>query len=224
MPISSRTPAATNCPPQPGGWPGTMTYTCRMRIMLGAALALFAFGCARRTLPVTGQPDAATDGGAPLDAAVGLPDGASLAPCTAENTLYVEGDPGEPLHPGAETVSAATWMTLNATDMNTFAALIPAGSTQWEVAFSSLGLDQPLTPGYYGNAVTWPQTAHGHATFKIYPDRNPAPVCQSVTGWFYVSSIAGGPTSAEFTEIVAAFEQHCDGASAGLRGCINLRR
>jgi hypothetical protein len=196
-----------------------------MRIVLAAAaLSVFAIGCTTRTLPVTGQPDMAPDGGMLLDLAVGLPDGASIAPCAAENTLYVEGDPGEVLHPGAETVSAATWMTLNGPDTDTFGALIPAGSTQWEVAFSSLGLGQPLTPGYYGDAVTWPQTAHGQATFKIYADRNPPPVCQLVTGWFYISSIAGGPTSAEVTQITAAFEQHCDGSAAALRGCINLRR
>lgn len=200
-------------------------------LALCATIAIFAGGCGQTSLPVTGPADGGSDGGAVpdggsalLDGGGALPDGASVAHCTAENTLFVDGDPGELLHPGAETVSAATWMTLNGTDRDTFAAVIPAGATQWEVAFSSLGLNQPLTPGFYGNAVTWPFTAHGDATFKIYPDRNPPPVCQSVTGWFYISSIAGGPTSAEFTEIVAAFEQRCDGAAAALRGCVHLRR
>jgi hypothetical protein len=195
-------------------------------IVFGATIAVSCAGCAQRTLPVTDPPpDASADGGAlPADGGGGPPDGASAAPCAAKNTLYVEGDPGEPLHPGAETVDAAAWMTLNGTDRDTFAVYIAAGATQWEVSFSSLWLDQPLTPGYYPDAGTWPFSVHSHPTFKIYPDRNPPPVCQSVTGWFDIISIAGGPTSADFTEIVAEFEQHCDGSPAALRGCIHLER
>ena len=191
----------------------------RRRIMLIAAMALVA-GCGRRALPMTTVLPSGLDAGA----MVALPDGASLAACAAENTLYVDGDPGEPLHPGAETVNAGSWMTLNGSDLDTFAAYFLAGNTQWEVAFSSLGLGQPLAPGVQLDAGTWPFQAHGQATFKIYPDRDPPPVCQSVTGWFAITSLAGGPTSADFTEIVAAFEQHCDGSPAALRGCIHLRR
>jgi hypothetical protein len=57
-----------------------------------------------------------------------------------------------------------------------------------------------------------------------YPDGNPPPVCHAATGWFDITSIAGGPTSEQFTQIVAAFEQHCDGSPAASRGCVNLRR
>ena len=182
-------------------------------------ITLLASACAVRPLPVTDdmQTQASRDAGA-------LPDGASVAQCAAENTFFVEGDPGEPLHPGAETISPVAWMTLNASDLDTFAVYFPGNATQWEVAFSTLWLNQPLTPGFYADAGRWPDAVHFHPTFWIYPDRNPPPTCYQVTGWFDITSIAGGPTSAEFTEIVAAFEQHCDGSTAALRGCIHLRR
>jgi hypothetical protein len=200
-----------------------------MLTALSATIAVLGGGCTERSLPFTGsQAQSFGDGSALSDAGEisdlnALPDGASVAACAADNTLFVDGDPGEPLHPGAETVPAATWMPLNGGDLDTFAALIPAGDTQWEIAFSTLGLNQPLTPGSYPNAGTWPSSIPS-ATLHIYPDRDPPPICRSVTGWFYISSIAGGPTSAQFNEIVAAFEQHCDGSSAALRGCIHLRR
>ena len=215
----------------------------RLSCCLGA---LLTFGCATRPLPPTGGD---TDLGAPRDLATGsdfsrvvdlahnddLPlapfdfaVGADMAvpaaalPClTGGSVIYLDGDSGDFVHPGAETIQVSSWAPdgSNSPPVTFAADWDSTGFTEnWSFQFSTEQYGGQLTPGVYTNAARFPFETTGQPGLSIDGDGRG---CNTLTGSFQVVSVALGPTGSNFTEFTATFEQHCEGATPALRGCIH---
>lgn len=155
------------------------------------------------------------------DLTVDLGNPVSSSPClTGGSVVYVDGDPGDYIHPGPETFAVSAWTAINSGTADTFLYETNPNSIAgiWDFAFSSLNLGQPLAVGRYDNATGYPGAA-GTPVLQIIGGGR---ACRILSGWFEIESIAGGPNNGSFTELTATFEQHCENAAAALRGCIHF--
>lgn len=207
--------------------------------------ALFMFGCASR--PLAG-PHA--DAGAPGDLAssgssdlarssldmarpfgdFAMPPDLALAPdlagpaaqcLTGGNVIYLDGDPGDYIHPGSETIQVSSWSTdsFNSPPVTFAYAWDGVGASWWTFYFSTEELGGSLVPGVYPNTERFPFETAGHPGMDISGSGRG---CNTSTGTFQILSSAFGPTDGNFTEFTATFEQHCEGAATALRGCIHF--
>ena len=209
----------------------------------GLVLMILVGGCAARGLPITGDLDGGShhpvdlavphDGGvhdfgvadlaAPRDMAAppDLAGPVSSAPClTGGSVVYLDGDPGDFIHPGAQTLAVSSWSALNSGTSDTFWYEANVSSNDWwDFAFSSAKQGAPLAVGRYDNATRYPFEAAGAPGLDVTGDGRG---CNMSSGWFEIESIAGGPGNGSFTELTATFEQHCENGVAALRGCIHF--
>jgi hypothetical protein len=146
----------------------------------------------------------------------------STAPClTGGSVIYLDGDPGDYIHSGIETINVDHWSALNSGSSNTFWYQwdnASNGGEWWSFAFSSVQLGAPLAIGRYDNATRYPFETAGHPGLDVSGSGRG---CNISSGWFQIFSIAGGPNNGSFTELTATFEQHCEDGTAALRGCIH---
>jgi hypothetical protein len=209
-------------------------------------LTLLVAGCAARGLPLF-DPTATADGGAPhrLDGGSGSPHdlaapgdagaahdlgasppdlargdmAVSAALClTGGSVLYLDGDPGAYIFSGMQTTQVTLWSPING-DADTF--WFESSPADWAIAFSSQQLGQPLAVGRYDNAMRHPFESAGHPGLDISGNGRG---CNMETGWFEIESISGGPANTGFTELTATFEQHCEGGTPALRGCVHFEK
>jgi hypothetical protein len=157
-----------------------------------------------------------------LDA--GIPDMAdaptgSAAFClTGGNILHLDGDPGDYVHPGTETLSTGDWSAsvdpygnpdtvhVNLVDFPTF----------WNTAFSSEATGAPLAVQLYDDAERWPFESDGHPGLEVFGDGRG---CNTLSGRFEILDlVVDGASLLSFT---ATFEQHCETGSAALEGCVH---
>ena len=137
------------------------------------------------------------------------------------SVIYLAGDAGDWIHPGAEMIQVPSWAPIQS-ELDTFWYQSPFSADLhggWTVGFSSLAMGQPLAVGRYDNAMYHGSESPGRPGLTISGDSRG---CDSVTGWFEIESIAGGPVNGTFTELTATFEQHCEGLTPALRGCIHF--
>jgi hypothetical protein len=163
----------------------------------------------------------------PVDLAQPPPDltppSISSAPClTGGSVIYFDGDPGDYIHPGKETIQVSTWTARNAGTPNTFwygwDDSINLG-IWWSFAFSAASLGQPLAVGRYDGAQRYPFQSPGHPGFDISGSGRG---CNMEGGWFEIHELVGGPNNGTFTRLTATFEQHCENFAPALRGCIHF--
>lgn len=143
----------------------------------------------------------------------------SDTPCLAGgNVLFFDGDTGDYIHPGTATITNATWQpTASSTDVRLW--VTPSDSQQglwWDLEFSSAQLGQPLAQQVYQDAQRAPFASPGHPGIDIGGDGRG---CNTITGKFQIEDLQlNGSTLSSFT---ATFEQHCEGGTAALRGCVH---
>ena len=82
--------------------------------------------------------------------------------------------------------------------------------------FSSEHLGQPLTTQAYEGAERWPFEPPGRPGLSVYGNGR---ACNTLTGRFQIHTLqtSGG----SLVSLLATFEQHCEGGSAMLRGCVH---
>jgi hypothetical protein len=205
-----------------------------------ALLLILLTACSNRPLLMPGRDgtggDAATgsvgdlamklaDGGARLDLAAA--DLANLDPLAAQcltggNVVYFDGDANDYIYGGIKTLQVTSWHPFNTGTPDTFTASVidpSEANAPWSFVFSSQQLNEPLAVGTYTGASRWPFEAAGQPGFDVFGDGRG---CNTVSGWFAIQSIAGGPNSGDFTEITATFEHRCEGAPPVLRGCVHF--
>jgi hypothetical protein len=133
------------------------------------------------------------------------------------NVLFYDGDANDYIHPGMETISLGTWQaTVGTYDVSI--DVLPSGqaATEWVLDFSSTHLNLPLATQVYQNAERAPYASPGHPGIEIHGDGRG---CDTITGSFQIEELeSSGSTLTSFT---ATFEQHCEGGSAALRGCVH---
>jgi hypothetical protein len=144
----------------------------------------------------------------------------SDSPCiTGGNVVFFNGDVGEYVYAGQETITEATW-SAKASTSQVHISVNPTDSKQglwWDFYFDSSKLANPvLDTQVYENAERWPFQETGHPGFDVSGDGRG---CNTVSGKFQIEELkTDGATLKSFT---ATFEHHCEGGSAALRGCVH---
>jgi hypothetical protein len=150
--------------------------------------------------------------------------GSTAACLTGGNVLFLDGDVGDPVHVGIDSITLGLWTGThlgggapNRVDV----AVQPTDSSQgtlWTATFSTEELGLAMTAQVYDNAERVDFAAPGHAGMEVI---DAGATCNTLTGRFQVHdlTISGGTTVTDFT---ATFEQHCDGGTPALRGCVHF--
>lgn len=185
---------------------------------------------AATTAPVDGAPpDALVDASTGTDSAVDAAADAlpavvigSFVPCMGKSrALHMEGDTADFIHPGTDTITAATW-TPSATPMPTPTrvelGVTPVDSVQgssWNLTFASPQTGPPLTTTVYLGAARAPFAPPGKPGLEVTGNGHG---CNVLTGSFQVLEL--GLTSGALSSFAATFEQHCESGVPALRGCV----
>ncbi|MBI5507941.1 MAG: hypothetical protein HY903_04200 [Deltaproteobacteria bacterium] len=174
-------------------------------------------GLSGATIELVARSAAAT-----LIAPLGL--GSAAACLLGGNALFLDGDSGDAVHPGADSVVAGVWTGTHlggAAPNRVSITVVPTDSAQgssWTTVFSSEALGQSLNLQVYDFAERVDYAAPAHPGLAVSGD---GVVCNTLTGRFEVLdwSVQNDTVLTGFT---ATFEQHCDGAPAVLRGCVHF--
>jgi hypothetical protein len=145
----------------------------------------------------------------------------SDAPCRAGgNVLFFNGDAGNYIFTGLQTVTRGTW---NATSSSTQVHInvMPTDPKQglwWDVYFDASKLTPPLlTTQVYDNAQRWPFQATDHPGLDVGGDGRG---CNMVTGRFQIEDLT--LVNGDLKSFTATFEHHCEGKTSALRGCVHF--
>jgi hypothetical protein len=162
-------------------------------------------------------------------------DGSSCAdhPCVADirpcllggNVVYFNGDPGDWVHPGIDTIVNAVFTTsiTPTTAPHTVHISVdpddPGQGLWWDTDFSSRQRGEPLQPGLYEDAQREPFADPGHPGLNISGDGRG---CNILSGRFAVWELElSGTALRSFT---ATWEQHCEAGASQLRGCVHYEQ
>jgi hypothetical protein len=146
----------------------------------------------------------------------------SDSPCLAgPNVIFFKGDSGDYIFPGTTTITQGTWsisgntqyLTVHVTPMDR------AQGLWWDLDFSTQQLGQPLAVNVYRNAERAAFASPNHPGIDLGGDGRG---CNEITGAFEVEKITVSGTSV--TEFLASFEQHCEGGTPALRGCVHYTK
>ena len=134
---------------------------------------------------------------------------------TDRNYVYLQSDAGDFIGGGqTSTYTQATAVLTAAMSGGRFTM----GTAGWNGNFQAMSSISRLQAGYYGNLTRYP--FHNPVKGGLDWSGN-GRGCNTLTGWFAVDSITYNGSS--LTQIDVRFEQHCEGASAALRGAIHWR-
>jgi hypothetical protein len=152
---------------------------------------------------------------------VALPDVGSDAPClVGGDVLFLDGDPGDYIFAGMETITQGTW-TWDGSQSEVHIAVTPSDTSQgfwWNLYFDSSLLNNPtLVDQVYQNAQGWPYETPGHPGLGV---SGYGVGCYAAAGQFQIEDIRWS-NSGLLTSFTATFEHHCDGSTAALRGCVH---
>lgn len=165
----------------------------------------------------------ATSGDLTLVAPTGV--GSPALCLTGGNVVYLDGDAGDYVHPGTATITVGSFTEQHRpTDVPTDVSIQvvpsdPSQGTDWSLDFGSTQLGVPLTPQVYDDAERDSFASPGHPGIDIGGDGRG---CNTDTGRFQVEDLK--VTGGKVTAFTATFEQHCEGASATLRGCVHFQQ
>jgi hypothetical protein len=87
----------------------------------------------------------------------------------------------------------------------------------WSLDFSTLQLGVFMTTTVYNNAERYPFESAGDPGLSI---SGAGRGCNTLTGRYEVEDLT--VTGGNVTSFTASFEQHCEGGSAALRGCVHV--
>ena len=165
---------------------------------------------------LTPAPDASAPDGPPA-IVVG-----TVTPCLVGGSVaYLDGAPGEYVHPGTATITAGVWTSPFPTADRVGIHLVPSSTTQglwWDFRFSSRQLGASLAVGVYEDAEREPFASAGHPGLEVTGDGRG---CNTISGRFQIVDLAwSGPT---LTSLTATFEQYCDANPNLLRGCVHYQ-
>jgi hypothetical protein len=136
---------------------------------------------------------------------------------TGGNVMYFDGN--DYIYNGMLTVTQGTW-TGSAGKQSLAIHLVPSGQSQgawWDLDFSSAQLGTNLTPGVYDMAEREPFASPGHPGMEVTGDGRG---CNTITGRFQIEDLVSD-TSGNVTSATVTFEQHCEGGTAALNGCVH---
>jgi hypothetical protein len=140
----------------------------------------------------------------------------------AGDVAYFDGDPGDYIHPGVDTITQGNW-SYTATPTNVAIHVDPTDAAQglwWDFTFESSMLpgSPALTIQDYPNTERWPFESPGHPGLDITGDGRG---CNMSAGDFKITDFTlQGSTLVSFT---ASFTQYCDGGPA-LHGCVHVQQ
>jgi hypothetical protein len=143
----------------------------------------------------------------------------SDSPCLGgQNVIFFDGDPGDYIHPGIETLSAGSW-NVNGNAETVEIEMSPTGTdgAQWQLWFTSQELGLPLDAQVYTGAERDPFESAGSPGLSIFGDGRG---CNTLSGSFQIEEIneSDAGTVQGFT---ATFVQYCEEGTAALRGCVH---
>ncbi|HVY28091.1 MAG TPA: hypothetical protein VHB79_16150 [Polyangiaceae bacterium] len=142
-----------------------------------------------------------------------------MSPCDTEgSSLFFSGDSGDYIHPGQDLLTVARFNEMSSPEHISF-YIEPSGmehGSWWYADFSSEQLDAPLAVGEYLGAERYPFETYLKPGLDVTGDGRG---CNTLTGKFVIKKLVWlGPT---LSVVDVAFEQHCEGGSAAVRGCLH---
>ena len=144
----------------------------------------------------------------------------STAPCLGGgNVIFFDGDAGDYIHKGTDTIKLGTWRASPVSTDTITIHVDPSDPKQglwWDLEFSSRAIPAKLAPQVYEGAERAPFASPGHPGIDLGGDGRG---CNTISGRFQIETLEfSGSALKAFT---ATFEQHCEGGSAALRGCVH---
>jgi hypothetical protein len=173
-------------------------------------------GTFRMTLALAERPDepVATTGDLQLVAPVGV---GNPAPCQiGGNVIFFDGN--DYIYRGTETIKLGTWSS-SGSDRYLSIHVDPSDSSQglwWDLDFSTQQLGQSIREQVYTDAERAPFASPGHPGIDIGGDGRG---CNQIKGKFQVEEIQW--ENNKLLSFTATFEQHCEGGTSALRGCVH---
>jgi len=163
------------------------------------------------------------DAGSTGDAANAADAGDPCSVSSSINTLVLDGDTKDFVHPGLAVIQHGKWGLSSDGSMTPFFIHVsltpddPKLGLWWDLEFSSKELNEPLAPKTYTGAERAPFASSGHPGLEISGDGRG---CNMLSGTFTVRSF--GVTNSTVTSLTADFEQHCEKGAPALRGCVHV--
>lgn len=143
---------------------------------------------------------------------------ANTAPCmVASKAMYFDGN--DYIYNGTLTVTQAVWSD-NAATNSIAIHLDPSGQSQglwWDLDFDSRQLGTDLLPGVYEMAERAPFASPDHPGLEVTGDGRG---CNTLTGRFQVHYFELAPGNMKIQRALVSFEQHCEGGTNMLSGCV----
>jgi hypothetical protein len=187
-----------------------------------ATASSFCTGPVRITLALASAPNTVVAESQEIDLV--SPTGVgSDAPClTGGNTIFFDGDSGDYIFPGKETITLGSW-SATASSSQVHVSVTPTDSSQglwWDLYFDASMLpNSTLTTQVYENAERWPFQSTGHPGLDVSGDGRG---CNTVTGRFQVEQLVMSNNNLQ--SFTATFEHHCEGGTPALRGCVHFQQ
>jgi hypothetical protein len=152
--------------------------------------------------------------------------GNAFAGCRGEgNVLHLDGDPGEYIHPGTDTITEGTFTpdVTPAVDPHTVTIRVvpadPGQGSEWNVCFSSRELGDRLRSKQYEDAELLSSASPDHPGLSVTGDERS---CSTVSGSFWVHHIV--VCNDVLQQLSVSWVQQCDGETPALRGCLRYER
>jgi hypothetical protein len=141
--------------------------------------------------------------------------------CSAPyGTVFLDGDPTEYVHPGAQVLADGTWQLGDQAPNDVIVEYHNSDYSEfWTVWISTRALGTNLAPGTYLNAQRAAFASPGHPGLDVYGDGRG---CNTVTGQFKVDKVTFDASG--LVELLASFHDHCEGLSPDLEGMIAYHR
>ncbi|HWO24045.1 MAG TPA: hypothetical protein VNO30_35125 [Kofleriaceae bacterium] len=146
----------------------------------------------------------------------------STAPCMgATKAMYFDGN--DYIYNGTMTVTNASWSASGS--RNSIAIhLTPSQQGQgywWDLDFDSRQIGVDLAPGVYEMAQRAPFAQPGHPGLEVTGDGRG---CNTISGRFQVHAFERVPNTTTISRALVTFEQHCEGGTPVLNGCVRYEQ
>jgi hypothetical protein len=142
-----------------------------------------------------------------------------------DNIMVLDGDPQDYIQPGVFTIRGGVgWQANPFKPINGAPSIIEVSAgSNWSLSFDSSALGKPLAVGDYQGAQRYPFEDPNHPGLDVSGDGRG---CNTLAGNFQVIDV-DTPISDAGIQVVrgftAVFEQHCEGATPALHGCVRIR-
>lgn len=170
--------------------------------------------------------DATVDASDPADAWPMI-DAEAARPClTGGNVFHVEGDPGDSVYPATATVGPndGRWSAVESGGLFVQISVATGAITSlsWGFAFSTITTQTPIAVGTY-DPVVGPSTTTMSPTLRLVTDGR---YCDQPRMRVTIADFetTGPHDEGDLVAMTATFEQHCNGATAAIRGCVRFHR